>query len=92
MSTRRLIDLSHTIESGMITYRGLPAPMICDFLSPFHRLADGADLSELELESLADLPGGLVRVITPPAVRLLDPPASPAPPAPDSRPALLRES
>lgn len=26
-------DLSHTIEHGMITYRGLPAPMICDFLS-----------------------------------------------------------
>ncbi|WP_128543525.1 cyclase family protein [Larkinella soli] len=29
----RLIDLSHVIESGMITYKGLPAPLICDFLS-----------------------------------------------------------
>lgn len=29
----RLIDLSHTIEEGMITYRGLPAPIVCDFLS-----------------------------------------------------------
>ena len=28
-----LIDLSHTIEAGMITYKGLPAPVICDFLS-----------------------------------------------------------
>lgn len=28
-----LIDLSHTIESGMITYNGLPAPIISDFLS-----------------------------------------------------------
>src|SRR5438093_13466483 len=28
-----LIDLSHTIESGMVTYKGLPAPLICDFLS-----------------------------------------------------------
>ena len=28
-----LIDLSHTIESGMITYKGLPAPLVCDFLS-----------------------------------------------------------
>src|SRR5215207_7189771 len=28
-----LIDVSHTIESGMITYRGLPAPLVCDFLS-----------------------------------------------------------
>jgi acyl dehydratase len=30
---RRLIDLSHTIEHGMLTYKGLPAPLICDFLS-----------------------------------------------------------
>jgi kynurenine formamidase len=29
----QLIDLSHTIESGMITYKGLPAPLICDHLS-----------------------------------------------------------
>jgi kynurenine formamidase len=28
-----LIDLSHSIESGMITYKGLPAPLICDYLS-----------------------------------------------------------
>lgn len=28
-----LIDLSHTVEEGMITYKGLPAPIICDFLS-----------------------------------------------------------
>jgi arylformamidase len=29
----RLVDLSHTIEDGMITYKGLPAPLICDHLS-----------------------------------------------------------
>ena len=28
-----IVDLSHVIEDGMITYRGLPAPVICDFLS-----------------------------------------------------------
>lgn len=28
-----LIDLSHVIQSGMITYKGLPAPYICDYLS-----------------------------------------------------------
>jgi kynurenine formamidase len=28
-----LIDVSHTIESGMVTYKGLPAPLVCDFLS-----------------------------------------------------------
>jgi arylformamidase len=27
------IDLSHTVEDGMITYPGLPTPVICDFLS-----------------------------------------------------------
>jgi kynurenine formamidase len=86
--TTKLIDLSHDVEHGMITYKGLPAPIICDFLSredshkiyaegtefqigkielvantgtyvdsPFHRFADGMDLSELPLESLADLEG-----------------------------------
>ncbi len=30
---RPFVDLSHTIESGMVTYKGLPAPLICDFLS-----------------------------------------------------------
>jgi kynurenine formamidase len=29
----RFVDLSHTIEDGMITYQGLPAPVICDFYS-----------------------------------------------------------
>lgn len=28
-----LIDLSHVIFDGLITYKGLPAPIICDFLS-----------------------------------------------------------
>jgi kynurenine formamidase len=89
----RLIDLSHTVENGMITYKGLPAPIICDYLSreasrqryapgtefhigkiemvantgtyldsPFHRYADGKDLSELDLASLADLDGVIARV------------------------------
>jgi arylformamidase len=30
---RRFVDLSHTIEDGMITYQGLPAPLICDHMS-----------------------------------------------------------
>ncbi|MBD1917588.1 MULTISPECIES: cyclase family protein [Cyanophyceae] len=87
-----LIDLSHTVEHGMITYEGIPGPIICDFLSreasqahyakgttfhigkiemaantgtyidsPFHRYADGKDLSELPLESIADVDGLLFR-------------------------------
>ena len=82
----RLVDLSHTVEHGMVTYKGLPAPVICDFLtrersreiyspgtefhigridlvantgtyvdSPFHRFAEGNDLAQLPLESLAHL-------------------------------------
>ena len=31
--THRLIDVSHVVESGMITYKGLPAPLVCDYLS-----------------------------------------------------------
>src|SRR6478736_3801909 len=88
-----LIDVSHVIESGMITYKGLPAPLVCDFLSreasrdlyapgtefhigridmvantgtyldaPFHRFADGMDVSELPLERVANLPGLVVRI------------------------------
>jgi kynurenine formamidase len=107
--SNKLIDLSHTVEDGMITYKGLPAPIICDYLSreysrehytggtefhigkiemvantgtyvdsPFHRFADGIDLSELPLESLADLPGIVVhatdagRAVTAEAFRGLD--------------------
>jgi arylformamidase len=89
---RRLVDVSHDVEDGMVTYRGLPAPVIRDYWtreesrshfapgtefhigridmvantgtyvdSPFHRYADGPDLAQLRIESLADLPGVVVR-------------------------------
>src|SRR5687768_10990467 len=32
----RLVDLSHPIEAGMTTYKGLPGPHICDFWSREH--------------------------------------------------------
>ena len=91
MTAARLIDLSHTIEHGMITYRGLPAPIICDYLSfedshahyapgtefnigridmvantgtyldaPRHRWRDGADVADLPLSAVADLPAIVV--------------------------------
>jgi len=87
------VDLSHTVYEGLITYKGLPAPLICDFLSreesrkfydegtsfqigridmvantgtyldsPFHRFADGKDLSQLELSALAGLDAVVARV------------------------------
>src|SRR5579863_1129647 len=30
---QQFIDLSHTIFDGLITYKGLPAPIICDYIS-----------------------------------------------------------
>lgn len=90
----QLIDLSHCVEHGMVTYKGLPAPIICDYLSreasrtryapgtefqigkiemvantgtyldsPFHRYADGRDLSALALENLANLDSVVVRAV-----------------------------
>src|SRR5690242_14760152 len=32
-AVNRLIDVSHVVEHGMVTYRGLPAPIVCDYLS-----------------------------------------------------------
>jgi kynurenine formamidase len=32
-AARTLIDLSHTVAHGLVTYKGLPAPIICDYLS-----------------------------------------------------------
>lgn len=92
-SNEVFIDLSHTIENGLVTYKGLPAPVICDYLSredsrkfyqegtefqigkidmvantgtyidcPFHRYANGKDLSEVGLESFADLEGVVISV------------------------------
>ena len=92
-SNSLFIDLSHTIENGLVTYKGLPAPVICDYLSredskkfyeagtefqigkiemvtntgtyidcPFHRFAQGKDMSEVGLEHFADLDGIVIRV------------------------------
>jgi arylformamidase len=89
---RSFVDVSHEVEHGMITYRGLPAPVVSDYLSreesekhyaegtqfhigkiemvantgtyldsPFHRYADGRDLSQLPLSSVADLEGVCLR-------------------------------
>jgi arylformamidase len=46
---RTLVDLSHTIEHGMITYRGLPAPIVCDFLSRERSRAHYAPGTEFQI-------------------------------------------
>jgi len=32
-SATRIVDLSHVITEGMVTFKGLPGPHICDFIS-----------------------------------------------------------
>jgi len=92
--SKQFVDVSHTVEHGLVTYRGLPAPVICDYLSreeskklyaegtefqigkiemvantgtyldsPFHRYEDGSDLSQLSLDSVADLDGVVVGAV-----------------------------
>ena len=89
----QLVDLSHAITAGLVTYPGIPAPTIRPHLtreqsrshyaegtefaidvitlagntgtyldSPYHRYPDGADLADLELETLVDLPLELFRL------------------------------
>jgi len=44
-----MVDLSHTVEDGMVTYQGLPAPIICDFLSREASRAMYADGTEFQI-------------------------------------------
>lgn len=48
-SLRRFIDLSHTIEAGMVTYPGLPEPRISDHLSRADSRAHYADGTEFQI-------------------------------------------
>jgi len=51
------IDLSHTIEHGLITYKGLPAPIICDFLSreqSRQHYAEGTEFQIGKIEMVAN--------------------------------------
>jgi kynurenine formamidase len=89
----KFVDLSHVIEAGMTTYKGMPAPIIADYWTressasmyddgstfhigridmvantgtyldaPFHRYADGDDISQLELAKLAGIDGVVVKL------------------------------
>ncbi|HET6702496.1 MAG TPA: cyclase family protein [Gemmatimonadaceae bacterium] len=54
---RRLIDVSHTVEHGMVTYKGLPAPTICDWLSreaSRARYAPGTEFQIGKIEMVAN--------------------------------------
>jgi arylformamidase len=49
---RCLVDLSHTIENGMITYKGLPAPLICDHIGREQSRAHYAAGTEFQIGSM----------------------------------------
>ncbi len=86
-----LVDLSHTVTGGVVTYPGLPAPTVFEHLGraaaeeiygvgvtfqigmvtmcsntgtyidmPFHRFADGHDLTGLPLWRVAGVPGSCI--------------------------------
>jgi arylformamidase len=88
----RLVELSHVIREGMVTYPGLPAPVIRPHLTradsrehyapgtefaidviemcgntgtymdaPFHRYAEGGDLTSIALDQTVDLPAVVLR-------------------------------
>jgi arylformamidase len=53
----KFIDLSHEIEAGMITYRGLPGPIISDFLSreaSRQNYAEGVEFQIGKIEMVAN--------------------------------------
>lgn len=53
----RLIDLSHRLEVGMVTYKGLPAPIMCDFLSREDsrgRYAEGEEFAIQRIEMVGN--------------------------------------
>jgi kynurenine formamidase len=45
----RFVDLSHAIEDGMITYKGFPAPLVCDHLSHIASRAKYAPGTEFQI-------------------------------------------
>lgn len=53
---KQFIDLSHTITQGMVTYKGLPAPLICDYLTreaSRRALAEGTSFQISKIEMVA---------------------------------------
>jgi len=50
-------DLSHVVEDGLITYKGLPAPVICDFLSredSHHHYSEGTEFHIGRIDMVAN--------------------------------------
>ncbi len=48
-TARKIVDLSHVITEGMVTYKGFPGPHICDFLSREQSAANYDDGSSFQI-------------------------------------------
>jgi arylformamidase len=48
-TTHRIVDLSHVITEGMVTYKGLPGPHVCDFISREQSAANYDDGSTFQI-------------------------------------------
>jgi len=56
-SASRYVDLSHVIENGTVSHRGLPGPIICDYLSreaSRARYAPGTEFHIAKIEMVAN--------------------------------------
>ncbi len=49
LEEKRIVDLSHVIDHGMITYEGLPGPHICDFWTRSGSAANYDDGSSFQI-------------------------------------------
>lgn len=52
-----IVDLSHTIEDGLVTYKGLPPPIVCEYLSreaSKQQFADGTSFHIGKIEMVAN--------------------------------------
>jgi arylformamidase len=57
MSSRRFVELSHAIDAGMVTYAGLPGPVLSEFLTregSRGKYADGTTFSIGRVEMVAN--------------------------------------
>jgi arylformamidase len=56
-AANRYVDLSHVVENGTVSHRGLPAPIICDYLSRESsraRYAPGTEFHIAKIEMVAN--------------------------------------
>ena len=67
----KLLDISHAVEPGLITYKGFPAPVMCDFLSREASRAKYAPGTEFQIDRI-DMVGNTGTYVDSPFHRYAD--------------------